>query len=300
MAAKFSPITLTPMNSVDSMNWLNDATEVELLAGDFNGDNRQDIVIVSVAAKKHYVMHAGVDGQLSVVQTINGNAKWGNKRSGRVIIRDFDGDGRDDVFSQSSQKGQQHTITYADENGHLTNKNTHKINAKITDVDWHGDEFSIGAGNINDDKAVGLVRFNNASGGIDENGVIVQGAVQGKAAATSNHSFAPSKNKASTTQSLVGVPSTPTNYPGNGGNSYKPFGITYSIPFDSVAGATYYELYESANNSNYSIKYSGSGNSANFIHYLATTSRGQTRLQKWESLGTLAFPVLTTALSPDA
>ncbi|NQZ09585.1 MAG: Ig-like domain-containing protein [Algicola sp.] len=209
------------------------------------------------------MMHADVDGQLSVVQTINGNTKWGSKKSEKWIVKDFDGDGRDDIFAQSKKISQQHTITYANKKGYLKNKNSHKITAKITGVDWHGDDYSIGAGNIDDDKAVDLVRFNNASGGIDENGIIVQG----KAAATSNHSFAPGKNKASTTQSLVGAPATPTNYPGNGGNSYKPYNITYSIPFDSVSGATYYELYESSTDSNYALKYSGSGTSASFVHY---------------------------------
>ncbi|NQZ10326.1 MAG: VCBS repeat-containing protein, partial [Algicola sp.] len=167
--------------NVDSLTWLGDTTDISLIAGDFNGDNRQDIVVVS--AQKRYVMHAGVNGQLSVVQTINGNAKWGNDRTDKRIIKDFNGDGRDDLFFQAKQKNKKHTIIYADSNGYLKNKNSHKITAKITGTDWNGDDYSIGAGNIDDDKAVELVLFNNASGGIDENGIIVQG----KAAATSNH-----------------------------------------------------------------------------------------------------------------
>jgi hypothetical protein len=32
----------------------------------------------------------------------------------------------------------------------LKNKNSHKIDAQITGVDWNGDDYSIGAGNIVD------------------------------------------------------------------------------------------------------------------------------------------------------
>ncbi|MCJ8273496.1 MAG: FG-GAP-like repeat-containing protein [Psychrosphaera sp.] len=250
--------------NVESLGWLNDAADVSLLAGDFDGDGKQDILVVD--EKKHYMMHAGIDGQLSVVQTINGNAKWGSKRTERWIVRDFDGDGLADIFAQAKKQNQKHTITYADKNGFLKNKNSHKIKAKITDVDWNSDDFSIGAGNINDDKAIELIRYNNSGGMIDENGVFTPGeAVSSK----TRHSYAPGKNKASTTQSLIGEPvfTSFPNYPGNGGNSYKAVGVTYSIPFDSVSGASYYELYESTTDSNYSLKYSGNGTSANFIHY---------------------------------
>lgn len=70
-----------------------------------------------------------------------------------------------------------------------------------------------------------------------------------------------------TSQSLVGVPATPSTYPGNGGNSYQPVGYNYTIPFDSVLGATYYELYESNTDSNYNLAYSGNLLYSNFLHY---------------------------------
>ena len=53
----------THQYSVESLSWLDDATDVSLLAGDLDGDGKQDILVVD--DKKHYMMHAGIDGQLS-------------------------------------------------------------------------------------------------------------------------------------------------------------------------------------------------------------------------------------------
>jgi hypothetical protein len=79
------------------------------------------------------------------------------------------------------------------------------------------------------------------------------------------HSY--TKSLAGNTQSVVGAPATPSTYPGNGGNSYRPIGLSYTIPFNSVSGATYYKLYESTTDSNYTEVYSGSDLSASFTHY---------------------------------
>jgi hypothetical protein len=78
-----------------------------LLSGDFNGDGKQDILVID--EKTYYMMHAGIDGQLSVVQTINGNAKWGSKRSENWLVKDFDGDGGYDIFAQAKSQNQKHT-----------------------------------------------------------------------------------------------------------------------------------------------------------------------------------------------
>ncbi|NQZ09858.1 MAG: VCBS repeat-containing protein, partial [Algicola sp.] len=251
----------THQYNVESMPWLDSATDVDLLTGDFSGDGKQDVLVVS--SKKHYLMHVGIEGELVVVQTIRGNAKWGNKKAENWKIADFNGDGRADVFAQAKQQNKSHTVVYADENGHLTKKNSHKIKAKVTDVDWHGDLFSIAAGNIDDDNAIELVRLNNATWGIDENGIVVQGKA---ANSRPNHSYAPGKAQKSATQSLVGVPAAPVNPPGNGGSSYKPTYWTYFIPFERVDGASYYKVFESSTMSGGSLIYSGNGPSASAYH----------------------------------
>ncbi|MFT4928104.1 MAG: hypothetical protein ACI8WB_004219 [Phenylobacterium sp.] len=102
-----------------------------------------------------------------------------------------------------------------------------------------------------------------------------------------------SKSEMTSTQSLLGVPATPSNYPGNGGNSYQPIGEYYSIPFSYVSGATYYELYESTTDSNYSLAYSGSQLSTSFIHhdygyqyykYKACNTSGCSGLSPWRRM----------------
>ncbi|MCJ8267917.1 MAG: hypothetical protein MJK04_00770 [Psychrosphaera sp.] len=79
------------------------------------------------------------------------------------------------------------------------------------------------------------------------------------------HSY--TQSQSGNTLSVVGAPATPSTYPGNGGNSYRPVALSYTIPYYSVSGATYYKLYESTTDSNYSEVYSGSSLSASFTHY---------------------------------
>ncbi|NQZ07368.1 MAG: hypothetical protein HRT35_09435 [Algicola sp.] len=79
------------------------------------------------------------------------------------------------------------------------------------------------------------------------------------------HSY--TQSQSGNTVSVVGAPATPSTYPGNGGNSYRPVALSYTIPYYSVSGATYYKLYESTTDSNYSEVYSGSQLSASFTHY---------------------------------
>ncbi len=91
----------------DSLSWLDNAAEFDFLTGDFSGDGKQDILAVS--SNKHYLMHAGDAGALTVAQTINGNAKWGNKKAEKWQVADFNGDGRADVFAQAKKQNQSHT-----------------------------------------------------------------------------------------------------------------------------------------------------------------------------------------------
>lgn len=108
------------------------------------------------------------------------------------------------------------------------------------------------------------------------------------------------------TQSVVGAPATPSSYPGNGGNSYQPVGYSYTIPYNSVSGATYYKLYESTTDSNYTEVYSGSQLSASFTHYnwgyryykyQACNSAGCSGLSPWRRMYIYANPSPPSSLS---
>ena len=68
-------------------------------------------------------------------------------------------------------------------------------------------------------------------------------------------------------QSKAPAPATPTAIPGVLGNSYKPLGIYFSVDYEAVPDATYYEVYESNTDSNYSMVYSGNYLNAAFVHY---------------------------------
>jgi hypothetical protein len=111
------------------------------------------------------------------------------------------------------------------------------------------------------------------------------------------HSY--TKSLVGNTQSAAGAPATPSNYPGNNGNSYRPVGYSYTIPFDSVSGATTYKLYESTTDSNYTEVYSGSDLSTTFTHYnygyryykyQACNSYGCSGLSPWRRMYVYTVP----------
>ncbi len=111
------------------------------------------------------------------------------------------------------------------------------------------------------------------------------------------HSY--TQSQSGNTQSIVGAPATPTAYPGLYGSSYKPVGLPYAITYNSVSGATYYELYESTTDSNYSQVQSGSQLSASFTHYdygyryykyKACNSAGCSSLSPWRRVYVYTAP----------
>jgi hypothetical protein len=198
---------LTTMQTLISV----DLSQAQLAAGDFNGDGRQDLLAVSASKHGQAILHSSETGLLSVAQNVKGTVKWGKNRAEQLLVKDFNADGRDDVFAWAKAQGKSHYVVFADEAGLLQSKNTQKVDAQITGEDWQGDDYSVAAGNADADKALELVKFNNSPMWIDENGVITNG---GRAANVPHQSYSLSKGKKSTTQSLVGVPAMPPLYPG--------------------------------------------------------------------------------------
>ncbi len=228
--------------TVAELEWLADAVNYDLKAGDFNGDGHQDLLAVAAKKHSHYLMHSNAVGQLAVVQAIKKNVKWGQNKAEKLLIADYNGDGRADVFALSKKKHKKHHVIYADGSGLLDTKH-----AEARDLDdWDADTHSvIVAGTVAG--TADLLRLHNATGGVDENDIALA-----QDACEPNCSHQVYTVKTATTASftaLTSVPSTPTTAPGPIGSSYIAINSSYAINMPSVQGATIYQLYESAHNS---------------------------------------------------
>ncbi len=225
--------------TVAELEWLADAINYDLKAGDFNGDGHQDLLAVAAKQHSHYLMHTNAVGQLAVVQRIKKNVKWGKNKAEKLLIADYNGDGRADVFALSKKKHKKHHVIYADGSGLLDTKH-----AEARDLDdWDADTHSV----IVAGTALNLLRLHNATGGVDENDIALA-----QDTCEPNCSHQAYTVKTATTASftaLTSVPSTPTTAPGPIGSSYIAINRSYAIKMPSVQGATIYQLYESAHNS---------------------------------------------------
>jgi hypothetical protein len=194
-------------------------------------------------------------------------------------------------------------VTFADADGQLLAKNSQKIQAKITGEDWHSDAFSVAIGAIDNESAPSLVKFNNGVGGLNEKGEVIDGA---SVPTTAHHRYAPSNDTKGSTQSLVGVPATPGGVPLTTGTNYKPVSYSYNIHVTAISSATYYEIYESPNDSNYQRVYSGSAGSVDLIKhrygyqyykYKACNTAGCSGFSPWRRLYVYTAPGVPKPLS---
>jgi hypothetical protein len=135
-----------------------------LVSGDFNGDVRVDLLAHSAQKYRHQLMHADANGNMTVVVQINANVKWCKNRAVQMVVTDFNGDGRDDIFALAKQQNKKHYVVYKDEQGQLLAQNTQAINPKIAN------DYNVVAANVDGDKLLELVKLADMSGGIDENG----------------------------------------------------------------------------------------------------------------------------------
>ncbi|MFB1037386.1 MAG: VCBS repeat-containing protein [Sinobacterium sp.] len=135
-----------------------------MVSGDFNGDVRVDLLAHSAQKYRHQLMHADANGNMTVVVQINANVKWCKNRAVQMVVTDFNGDGRDDIFALAKQQNKKHYVVYKDEQGQLLAQNTQAINPKIAN------DYNVVAANVDGDKLLELVKLADMSGGIDENG----------------------------------------------------------------------------------------------------------------------------------
>ena len=84
------------------MSWCWGST-VELHLGDFNGDGRTDMLCHQHRTGLKWVSLANVDGSFTGDSWHDENFKWCGHSEGRLLVGDFNGDGRSDIFCYDSK-----------------------------------------------------------------------------------------------------------------------------------------------------------------------------------------------------
>jgi len=151
--------------------WLNSGKEKEIHAGDFNGDKRTDFLVLFANKGKHRVYHTNENGEFSLAQSIKNSVKWGLKKSEKLIIADFNDDGRDDIFALAKKRKRKHYLVYANKKGLFKPRNTETIKQDFAGVDWYANAYSSAV--ISGSEGMELVRLYNENGGINEEGQFV-------------------------------------------------------------------------------------------------------------------------------
>lgn len=287
-----SPLTKDHSIENTKLPWNKSDDVFEYFGGDFNGDGFLDLLALSTEEGKHLLYHGTGTGNFTLAQKVSKKAKWGLRKQEQPIIRDFNGDGRDDIFALAKKANKKHYVVYADEKGLLKNKNIETVKEKFADFKWFNDFHSSSAQNIDDFSGFELLRRFNHPGGYDEEGTYIPGDADEEVLARKECKilfYSPnSKDKGAVCESAVTVgnlkgdseetsrqanttsqyeptepdvfpPSTPASKPTSSVGAYPAVNQSFTMSWNSVVGSLYYQIFHSTTDSNYSLLYSGTG-----------------------------------------
>ena len=119
----------------EELIWLEKASEFDIYAGNFKEANKQGLLAISSEGNDHYLMYSDDSNALFIAQTIKKNVKWGKSNSEKILIKDFNNDGYDDIFALAKEEGKNHYLVLSDSNGLL--EKASKVKSQLQNKDWN-------------------------------------------------------------------------------------------------------------------------------------------------------------------
>jgi hypothetical protein len=117
-------------------DWLKDSQNSVYFAADFDGDAQQDLLQLDAGNGGHRVFFLEKNLKFKTANKLPKTVHWGLKNNQRLIIRDFNQDGRDDVFALSRDGSQPHVLLYSDGQGGFTPADGKLIPVRQASLDW--------------------------------------------------------------------------------------------------------------------------------------------------------------------
>lgn len=143
--------------------WLSASSSTHYYTGDFNGDGHADLLQLDSEKGEHQVILAEKQHRFSIAKKLSKTVQWGLKNNERLIIRDFNKDGQDDIFAQSAEGQQPHVLLYSEGKGRFASDDGKLIPVQQAALSWADNASGITAVRRKSDQQTVLFRaFNHA------------------------------------------------------------------------------------------------------------------------------------------
>lgn len=116
--------------------WLREAANARFYAGDFDGDAQQDLLLLHAETGAHQVLPFDKNNQFKAARLVAQHSPWGMKTKERIIIRDFNQDGTDDVFALSKDGRSPNYLVYGDKQNGFKQAAGKAIRALHANLSW--------------------------------------------------------------------------------------------------------------------------------------------------------------------
>ena len=116
--------------------WLQEVQHPVYFAGDFDGDGQQDLLQLDAEKGSHQVILLEKNQKFKTAKKFSKTVQWGLKNNERLIVRDFNKDGQDDVFALSRDGKQPHVLLYSDGKGGFSQEDGKFIPVKQANLNW--------------------------------------------------------------------------------------------------------------------------------------------------------------------